>query len=48
MIGKLLASVILRKVVKAVLLSFLTQMAKKSDNKVDDALVQAVKEALDD
>jgi len=46
LIGKVLATAILRKIVKTIIITTLTELAKKSDNTIDDAIVISIKEAL--
>lgn len=46
-IAKLLASTVLKKIGKAILISLLTELSKQTDNKIDDQIVKAVKDALD-
>jgi len=45
-IAKLLASTLTQKLAKVILITLLTELAKRSDNKIDDEIVAAVKEAL--
>lgn len=46
MLTSLLGSLLLRKVVKAVLFSILEAMAAATDTKVDDKIVADIKKAL--
>jgi hypothetical protein len=46
LIAKLLASKILEKVGKAILLALLRELSKRSTNTIDDEIVKAVEEAL--
>lgn len=46
LLGKVLASALLRRIIRALFISTLEQLAKKSDNKIDDEVVKAVKAAL--
>jgi len=36
----------MRRIGKAIFLSLIRELAKKSDNKIDDAIVKAVEEAI--
>lgn len=46
LLGKALASMMLRKMMKAILFSVLTELVAKTDNKIDDKAVAAMKKAL--
>ena len=46
LLGRMLASVVLKKAVTSVLLAFLKAMVKKTDNSVDDQMVDALEKAL--
>jgi hypothetical protein len=45
-LAKLLASAVMKKVAISVLIKLLKELAKRSDNTIDDELVKAVEEAL--
>ena len=46
MIAKILASAVLKKLAKVILIAFLREMVKQTDNTVDDAMVTALEKAL--
>ena len=46
LLGRMLASMLLKKVAISVLISFLKSMTALSDNKVDDKMVAALEKAL--
>jgi len=43
---KMIASKILRRVAKSVLIRYLEVMAERTDNDIDDEIVEAIKKAL--
>lgn len=45
-LAKFLVSRLMRSIGKAIFLSLIRELAKKSDNTIDDAIVKAVEEAI--
>ena len=46
MLTKLLASAVLRKLVKVAVIALLKALATRSENKIDDEIIKAIEEAL--
>lgn len=46
-IARILACKLLVKIGKAILIAFLTELSKRTDNTIDDVIVKSVTEALE-